>query len=222
VDRDRRRGDRALGTLGRVIEPGRHCQPLPICTIREPDLEVIIEFSAAKGLKGGSPAHGCIRDDRRRLESFVARKTLVHARKVDIPRGVNRLGILLPMPVHLLHIIRIRTVCERIVGGRRLGSWGGQMTDGGGSDASDMLCSLRCARQAFEGLTEHLWRRRRWGRRGRRCWQRVVVTETHVVPQPDRRHPTPPPAHGSPVVAFPVSLEVTPVSAPGPCSSIRD
>jgi hypothetical protein len=53
---------------------------------------------------------------RRRLEGLGTRKTLFHAGKVYIPRGMNGLGILPPETIHFVGVIRVGAIGERIVG----------------------------------------------------------------------------------------------------------
>ena len=82
-------------------------------------LQVVVKFCTAVSVKCGSPIGRS--DSRGRLESLVARQALVHAREVDVPGRVHRLGILPPEPVHLLDVVRVRPVREGVVGRRRRG-----------------------------------------------------------------------------------------------------
>ena len=81
-------------------------------------LQVVVKFCTAVSVKCGSPIGRS--DSRGRLESLVARQALVHAREVDVPGRVHRLGILPPEPVHLLDVVRVRAVREGVVGRRGL------------------------------------------------------------------------------------------------------
>lgn len=57
-----------------------------------------------------------------RLEGSRARQALVEPRKVDLPGNVNAIGILFPMTIHLLGIVRICPRGERVMGRGGLGS----------------------------------------------------------------------------------------------------
>ena len=63
-------------------------------------------------------------DGGRRLERVLRADTLVEARKVNIPRYVDRLGIFFPMSIHLLDIVCVGSGRKRVIGRRRLGCRG--------------------------------------------------------------------------------------------------
>ena len=80
-------------------------------------LQMVVKLRTTVCVESGCAIGG--RDGRRGLEGLEARQALVHARKVDVPGRMHRLGILPPQPVHLLDVVRVRPVCEGVVGRRR-------------------------------------------------------------------------------------------------------
>lgn len=61
------------------------------------------------------------------MEGLVTRKTLVHAGEVDVPREVNRLRVLSPVPIHFLDIVCVGAIRERVVRRRRVCCRRGQL-----------------------------------------------------------------------------------------------
>jgi hypothetical protein len=81
-------------------------------------LHVNVEFLASGAMQ--SRAISRARDKTgRRGKGLVGLHALVHARKVDVPRGVNGFGVLAPVAVHLLGIVSVGAVRERVVRARR-------------------------------------------------------------------------------------------------------
>lgn len=80
------------------------------------NLEMNVKFCAAGNMKGRR-AIGWVRQIRGRgLERLGTRQALIEAREIDVPGGMNRFGILLPMAVHFIGIISIGAVREQIIG----------------------------------------------------------------------------------------------------------
>lgn len=159
------------------------------------DLEMVVELGTSSGVYRRVSADCSASEDAwRRLEGLIAREALVHAGEICIPGGVHGLGVLPPVPVHLLRIVGVGAVCERVVGGRRLG--GGEMASRSRCSASEVLGVLCCARQSTELTLEHAARRRGEGERrgGRRkcepCHHRRPPSRPPVA-SPSRRRSQP-------------------------------
>lgn len=79
--------------------------------------KMVIQFRTGTCMKSGRTVRRGWHDAGRSLEGFGARQTLLQTRKIDIPRGMNRCGVTLPVPVHLLYIICVCAICKEVIRG---------------------------------------------------------------------------------------------------------
>lgn len=81
------------------------------------NLEVVVKLSATSCVERRCTVRRSRKELGWDLES-IGSQPLLQAREVGIPGCMDRRWILPPMAVHLLCIVRIGTICERIVGRR--------------------------------------------------------------------------------------------------------
>lgn len=95
--------------------------PTPVASRNITHPKMVVELASSCTVESRGAARRVGHKVRWWLERLGAREALlVHASEVHVPGNVHRLRVLPPQSVHLLYVVRVRAICEGIVGRRRL------------------------------------------------------------------------------------------------------
>lgn len=129
--------------------------------------QVVVQLGTSTRVKGWCAVSGRGNEIGRWLEGLLARQAFVHAREVGVPRDVHGLGVLPPVPVHLLYVVGISAVREGVVWGWRDSSREG--TANMGRARAQKLLAMSRQRQPAEDMAR---------KHGRRLLEEMVKEES--------------------------------------------